>query len=114
IDNMFGEPIVRIDSLGRLVYIGAILFAALTVIVVLMTVVPRIGRRLMAQEWLFDAMRGAAVVLFFFVVCEIGFISLPLGIPATIPPAWELVYWVIPSGIYLWMTVLRKRKWLPS
>ena len=110
VDDFWCAPIYRIDSLGRWVYVTAIVFAAIAILIASATLIPAFAR--LARAWLWDALRGLAVTILFFVICEFGFAWVAiLGLPALLPPAWQLVYWVIPSSLYVWMTVVRKRKW---
>jgi hypothetical protein len=112
VDDSFAEPIFRIDSLGRWVYIAAIVVAALAALIAIGTLMPKVARWL-SRQWVWDSLRGAAVVILFFTICEFGFVWVAIvGPPALMPPAWELVYWLIPSLLYVWMTVIRKRKWI--
>ncbi|HJW94697.1 MAG TPA: hypothetical protein VJ901_13845 [Thermoanaerobaculia bacterium] len=105
VDDFFCRPMFRIDSVGRWVYVAGIVLAALAIV---FASIPPLAR----QQWLRDLFRGIAVVIFFFVVCSFGFVwVLFIGWPALIPPLWQLVYWVIPSLLYVWMTVIRKRKY---
>jgi hypothetical protein len=111
VDDFWCKPIYRIDSLGRWVYITAIVFATIAALIAIATLTPAVTTRL-ARRWLWDAFRGLAVTILFFVVCEFGFVWVAvIGLPALIPPAWQLVYWVVPSSLYVWMTVVRKQKW---
>ena len=97
--------------LGRFVYIASIIFAGLLILLMTLTLLPSAARLLGRQVWLWDGVRSVSVVLFFFVVCEMGFVfSLAIGLSLFLPPAWELVYWLVPSFLYLWMNVLRKRR----
>jgi hypothetical protein len=112
VDNLVAvEPIFRFDALGRYVYVGAIVFAIAAIVITAITTVPSVARRLAGERRLWDLARGAAVVIFFFVLCSFGFAWVFfVGLPALFPPLWQFVYWFIPSLLYVWMTVLQKQR----
>jgi len=107
----FVKPVLRFDSLGRYVYITSIVIAVVAFLLAILTLLPAFAR-LAARFEVWTALRAFVIPIFFFVLCEFGFVYsvISLGFAAQLPPLWELVYWVIPSSLYLWMRVLRRQR----
>jgi hypothetical protein len=101
-DLLFG-----IASLGRWMYIVSIVFASIAIIFTLLTLSLRIARWI-DRPWVRDAMRCLSVTIFFFSLCEFGFV---LIIGNKMPVISQLAFWLIPSLVYIWMTALLKRRY---
>ena len=101
----------RIEALGRIGYTLMIVAAAAALLYAIATLARPLAALVARRQRLRDLVRGLAVISFFFVVCEFGFVEALLGLPDLMPPVFELIYWIVPSILYLATTVVGPQRW---
>lgn len=104
----------KLEAIGRIMYMAGVALALVCLLASVLALIPAIRRVMRRQLLILGALRIAAVVGFFFVISEFGFVfARVLAILAYYPHPheWQLVYWVFPSALFVWFGVIRRYRY---